>query len=338
MGTSDGAKRASVERLSPLQSARPPAQPAPAPVSRRSPPPVTTDNEPQIVSRPPALDPEAETWAARFETVPPPAPLEEEVPRKRSGRWKTQVMGSMVPLEVSSALEERAPMSEPDSFQSQASIPEVLSAAPAQVVPVAAAAAPIAFHDVPLGWSPKLEPDAPAVTTLRDAVLGQSSKRQLCIAVTGPAGPSRAHLAGSLGWSLAQSGARVLLVEADFDRPELHEALAVAAPPGAGFSQQLRGHRPDMPAPPWVLVRCTATLRALVEGRLRSPGMLSSSGFGAAIRELRGQHDVLIFHAPSLDKATDLRPLAALSQAVVVATTGQAPTINFGDSALRALI
>jgi hypothetical protein len=62
------------------------------------------------MSRPPALDPDAEIWAARFETTPPPAPpaaapavVTEEAPRKRSGRWKTQVMGSMVPLAVAAA-------------------------------------------------------------------------------------------------------------------------------------------------------------------------------------------------------------------------------------------
>jgi Mrp family chromosome partitioning ATPase len=355
MGPSTGTTRTSVERLSPLQSARPPAGPAPA-SSRRSPVPSGGPDAPVIMSRPPALDPEAETWAARFETTPPPAPPDappvatEEVPRKRSGRWKTQVMGSMVPLEVSAAREERPPPSEvPDSFQPQAgSIPEIVPAqprapAPAQQAAPAAPAAlantpePMVHHDAP-GWRPQLDPEALGVTPLRDAVLKQVSARRLSIAVTGAPGDARSQVAAALAYSLALSGARVLVVEADFDRPALHQALAVNAPPGAGFSQQLRGHRNDGQAKPWTVLRCVPNLHALVEGRMRSPGLLTSGLLEGAIQELRGHHHVVIMHAPPLNKPSELRPLGTLAQAVVVANPGQPPSVQFGDGALDALL
>jgi Mrp family chromosome partitioning ATPase len=348
MGRTDGAKRTSVERLSPLQSAHPPAQPAPGvPSTRRSPLPVTSGDGPQIVSRPPALDPAAEAWAARFDTVPPPAPLPvvdvaEDVPRKRSGRWKTQVMGSMVPLEVSAAREERPPLSEPVSepvSHLTALMAEVLPAAVPQRAPAPApAAAAVRFHDVPSSWAPKLEAETPALSEVRDAVLKEASTRRLTIAVTGSAGSNRAKIAASLAFSLAHNGASVLLVEADFDRPELHDALEISAPPGAGFSQQLRGRRPDGQAAPWVVVRCSPNLQVLVEGRMRSPGMLTSGAFHAAIQELRGQHHVVILHAPALAKPGDLRPLTGISNAVVVVNNGQPPLIQFGDGALRGLV
>jgi Mrp family chromosome partitioning ATPase len=347
IGPTDGAHRTSVERLSPLQSARPPSQPGLGPTStRRSPPPVTSTDEPQIVSRPPALDPAAEVWAARFDTVPPPAAVPadvaEEVPRKRSSRWKTQVMGSMVPLEVSAAREERPPASEPDNYQPQTALTaEVVPTAAAQAAPLPAplpAAAALRFHEVPPGWSPNLEADTPALTALRDAVLKEASSRRLTIAVTGSAASNRATIAASLALSLAQNGTRVLLVEADFDQPALHEALAVSAPPGAGFSQQLRGRRPGGQAASWVVVRCSTNLQALVEGRMRSPGILTSGAFDTAVQELRGQYHVVILHAPTLARPADLRPLSGLSHAVVVVNSGQPPLIQFGDGALRGLL
>jgi Mrp family chromosome partitioning ATPase len=214
-----------------------------------------------------------------------------------------------------------------------------MPAAAPKAAPLAApvpAAAALRFHEVPTGWSPNLEAETPALTELRDAVLKEASRR-LTIAVTGPAASNRATIAASLALSLAQNGVRVLLVEADFDQPELHEALAVSAPPGAGFSQQLRGRRPDGHAP-WVVVRCSANLQALVEGRMRSPGILTSGAFDTAVQELRGQYGVVILHAPSLARPGDLRRLSGLSNAVVLVNSGQPPLIQFGDGVLRGLL
>jgi Mrp family chromosome partitioning ATPase len=347
IGPNIGTTRTSVERLSPLQSAHSPAQPS-INNSRRPPEPIVTSAEsPVIVSRPPALDPEAETWAARFDTLPPPAPETADTeateaanaPRKRSGRWKTQVMGSMVPLEVAQAREERPPPSEePDSFRARpAHNAEVM---PAQVAPAAAAparaAASMIHHDVPAGWRSNVNPDTPGIAPLRDAILKHVSTRRLTVTVTGAAGDVRAHTAAALSLSLAESGAKVLLIEADFDRPELHQTLPVTPPPGAGFSQQLRSQR--KPGQPWTVVRCTPNLQVLVEGRMRSPGLLTSGAFEGAIRELKDQHHVVVIHAPPLDRPGDLRPLADVAQAAVVAGPGMAPTIQFGDDALSALL
>jgi Mrp family chromosome partitioning ATPase len=328
----------SVERLSPLQSAHPPP-PAPnnGPTTRRPSPALPADaNVPQIMSRPPALDPEAERWAARFETVPPPsptaeAPIAEEAPRKRSGRWKTQVMGSMVPLDVVAAREERPPMSEPDSYRAEP--------APA---PVAQAPTPTAstviHHDVPSGWRPNVDPTTPQVIALRDSILKQASGRRLCIGVTGARGPGRAQVAAALAFALSQSGARVLLVEADFESPEIHQALSINAPVGAGFSQQLVARGLNGQPKPWTVVRCSPNLQVLAEGRLRSPGLNASAEFERAIQELREQHHVVVIHTPALDKPDELRRIGQLTQAAVLVSGTQDPSVQFGESALRALL
>jgi len=335
MDRSAAGARTSVERLSPLQSQHPPAH-TPAPVTRRSSPP-RGDGSPQIMSRPPALDPAAEAWAARFETLPPPSPQQKEdpMPRKRSGRWKTQVMGSMVPLEVAAAREERPPHSEADGSRSDAEPAEVWTApAPAP----SPAAATMIHHDVPSGWRPNVDPTAPALLTLRDAVLKEVSSKRLTLAVTGGRGPGRAQVAAGLALALSQKGVLVLLVEADFDSPEIHQMLSIAAPPGAGFSQQLIARRQELQSRPWVVVRCSPNLQVLAEGRLRSPGQLAAEAFERAIRELRDQHHVVVIHAPSLDKPGDLRPVGNLVQAVVIANADQSATIQFGEGALRALL
>ena len=334
IGPVDGVKRTSVERLSPLQSQHPPAQPTP----RRSPPPAAPTDQPQIMSRPPALDPEAETWAARFETLPPPAPTvedAEEVPRKRAGRWKTQVMGSMVPIEVSQMREERPPLSEPASSRPEQPEPVAVVVAPTRPTKPTAGVAP---HDVPVGWRPNVSLEIPEVPALRDAVLKQASARRLSLVVTGASRQNRTQMACALAFALAHSGARVLLVEADFDNPELHQALAVDAPPGAGFSQQLMGRRQDDHPRPWGVVRCMPNLHALVEGRLRSPGLLASAEFARALQDLRDEHDVLIVHAPLNHRRTELWTLGGLTQGVIVTNDGQPTTLQFGDGALRAML
>jgi Mrp family chromosome partitioning ATPase len=334
------AARTTVERLSPLQSQRPPSQGTAPPAPPASPAvaaPAPPAPSPRIMSRPPALDPEAERWAARFETLPPPPPEQPataEVAPKRNpaGRWKTQVMGSMVPLEVQAAREERRPLSEPPA-----------TAYDAQVVPVQQAPTPAAstlvHHDVASTWRPNVDPNHPHIVALRDAILKQGLSRHLRVAVTsGPGAAGKAQVAGGLALSLAQAGARVLLVEADFDDPQLHQVMAVSAPSGAGFSQQIVARRHDRQDRPWAVVRCSPTLHVLAEGRMRSPGLLGSEEFERAIRELGEQHHVLVMHAPSLDKPTDLQVIDALAQAAVLLTATEVPTIQFGNSPLRALL
>jgi Mrp family chromosome partitioning ATPase len=289
------------------------------------------------MSRPPALDPEAERWAARFETLPPPPPEAtvqegphgEAAPKRGgAGRWKTQVMGSMVPLEVQAAREERRPLSKPPAYE-------------AQVVPVPQAPTPAAstlvHHEVAPGWRPNADPTHPHIVALRDAILKQGLSRHLRVAVSSaPGAAGKAQVAGGLALALSQAGARVLLIEADFDNPQVHHAMAVSAPSGAGFSQQIIARRHDHQARPWVVVRCSGTLQILAEGRLRSPGLLASEEFERAIRELTEQYHVLVMHAPSLDKTTDLQAIDALAQAAVVLSGTGAPTIQFGTNPLRA--
>jgi Mrp family chromosome partitioning ATPase len=321
--------RTTVERLSPLQAQRPAATQQ---TSAHSTPPTADHpvNKPQITSRPPALDPEAERWAAHFE-VPPPGPEPEGdggAARVAPGRWKTQAMGSMVPLDVQAARDGRRPRSDPPIYD-------------AQVVPLRQANAPAAttlvHHDLVGVFRPSVDSAEPSILALRDAILRQGLSRHLRVAVTGRPGADRATTAGALAIALSEAGAKVLLLEADFDQPRVQRALSVSVPSGAGFSQQIIARRQGASLP-WAVLRCTPTLHVLAEGRVRSPGLLDSLDFARAIAELGEQHHVLIIHAPSLERPTDLRTVDRLAQSVVLVDAKRDPTIEFGDNPIRALL
>lgn len=328
--------RTSVERLSPLQSTRPVA--ASAPVARRAASPAPQPGSgPQILSLPPALDPDAESWAARFENPPPPEPTRpthpvptqeasvEDAPRKRGSRWKTQAMGSMVPLEVMAA-RDLPPDSE--SYESYRSSRQAPSPHRSTVV----------HHDVPLGWTPRVDPKNPDVLKQRDAVLHAATGRRLTLLVTGPGVTERAQFAGALGLAVAEAGARALLVEADFDAPQLHQVMALSTPTGAGFSQQLMARRQARHPEPWVVMRCTSNLQVLAEGRFRSPGLVATREFETALGELGDQYHVIIVHAPALSRAEDLRPLGALAQAAILVAPGRESEIKVAENPLRGLV
>lgn len=321
-----------VERLSPLQSQRPIAAPSTPPSAAPPEPPTTTPGEqPPIMSRPPALDPEAERWAARFETPPPAVePPVEDSPKRAAGRWRTQVMGSMVPLDVQRARQVERPLSEPPIAHDAYAVPVPQAPSPS--------ASTLVHHEAPTGWYAAVDPQHPGVIALRDAIMTQGLSRQLRVVVTGAAGSERTEVAGALAIALSEAGARVLLLEADFDLPQVHRVMAVTASPGAGFSQQILARRQVGQARPWIVVRCLPTLHVLAEGRFRSPGLVDLQEFERAVLELAEQHHVVLLHAPSLDRPSDLRRLDALAQAAVVVQPEQAPSIQFGNSPLRAML
>lgn len=286
------------------------------------------------MSRPPALDPDAERWAARFETINPPGEVEEpprEPARKRSGgRWTTQVMGSMVPLEAGSLRDER----QPESLAAPSSVRPQLRHLREQ--PLDGPLAHIEQRDLPFGWTPRIDASGPVVAPLSEALLQHVNSEPLRVAVTGDDAAAKAQLASALALALAGVGAKVLLVEADFDHPQLHQALTLTVPGGCGFSQQLAVRRVDARERPWVVMRCSANLQVLAEGRLRSPGLTLSDDFARALHELSPSYQVVVIHAPGLSKHNELSILDTLVQAAVVARSGIAPTLRLGRNPLRA--
>jgi Mrp family chromosome partitioning ATPase len=233
-------------------------------------------------------------------------------------------MGSMIPLEVMAARGETPPPSR--AIESARSRPL------ARQVP-SASATTVVYHDVPLGWAPSVDGAAADVAQLRDAVLQAAMGVRLTLLVTGTARAQRALVASALGLALANAGARTLLVEADFDHPELHRTLSLSAPPGAGFSQQLMARRSARHPEPWTILRCSANLSVLPESRFRSPGLVVSREFEGALSDLGEQHHIVLLHAPSLSHPEDLRPLTSLVQGAVVVEPNQPSQLRLGEAA-----
>jgi Mrp family chromosome partitioning ATPase/uncharacterized protein involved in exopolysaccharide biosynthesis len=312
-----------VELLSPLPSAHPPggSQRVASPLPAKA-----------IVSRPPALDPEAEAWAKRFESPPPPPP--EGRPDRRGSRWKTQMMGSMVPLDVVHA---RQAADETSAGASR--IETDGSAEPAAGPPLAE----LTVQLVRTGWHwPRDITARPELYSARDAILQQLTVRRLVVAVSGASDPGsvKARTAIALSHALAEVATRrILLLEADFENPELHRLMNVEAPPSGGFSQQLMSRlQPGATRRPWHVVRCLPALHFLPEGLFRSPGVLLSREFESAVLELRQHYDVLVISGPPLTRETDLRALDTLADAGMIATREGIPPMLFDAQPLRKLV
>lgn len=95
--------------------------------------------------------------------------------------------------------------------------------------------------------------------------------------------------------------ARVLLVEASFQRPSLSRMFGFQVPSGLGFSGQIarrmRGGRE-----PWAVLALGPALHALVEsdGETGFPSALHASPFGQAVERLGRAYDWVIVDTPSV--------------------------------------
>jgi hypothetical protein len=164
-------------------------------------------------------------------------------------------------------------------------------------------------------------------------LLESSANGCFIVRVSSPPASKRikTQLAVQLAWTLAAPGrARVLLVEGDFDEPALHDVLRLKPPPFEGFSQQLNRRMLAGATPlPWTVLRCAPGLNALVEGRVRTPGLLDSSAFALALEEQRQHYDIIIADGPPMNGSDGRCSMDGLTDGVVVAVAASEP--NFGE-------
>jgi polysaccharide biosynthesis transport protein len=132
---------------------------------------------------------------------------------------------------------------------------------------------------------------------------------------------SKSQLAAQLAWSLAERGdARVLLVEADFDEPNVHRLFSLQTPAFQGFSQQLYRRLTTGERTPWYVARC-GRLSVLAEGRVRTPGFSASLQFASALAELRGYYDLILIDGPPEPLLATARTRGGVADGVVFAAT-----------------
>jgi Mrp family chromosome partitioning ATPase len=172
--------------------------------------------------------------------------------------------------------------------------------------------------------------------TLRDQLYRLAANGCFIVGVTSARGAAsdKSCVAAQLASVMAAPGkARVLLLEANFDRPSVHRLMRVDVPFSQGFSEQMRRRMTPAPRSPWVLVRCAPNLHVLAEGLVRSPGLLSTVQFGEALAELRPFYDVIVADGPLAEGTIDTCAFDALVDGIViVGAVGSAPSKLLEDA------
>jgi hypothetical protein len=111
---------------------------------------------------------------------------------------------------------------------------------------------------------------------------------------------------------------QVVLVETDFETPNLAATLGVTLPRGRGFSEQLHARAWGGENGRWHLVNPGLGFDALFESRIRTPGLLWSDEFANAIATLRANYAVILLIAPNRITAVDHRALGDVTTGVYV--------------------
>jgi Mrp family chromosome partitioning ATPase len=105
----------------------------------------------------------------------------------------------------------------------------------------------------------------------------------------------KARAAAELALALADPNqARVLLVDADFEDPQVHALLGITVPPALRLSEQLRQHGARESAAGWGVIRCTRSLHALVDD---TSGPAPDTSLSACVHALRGDYDFIVVAA-----------------------------------------
>jgi Mrp family chromosome partitioning ATPase len=128
----------------------------------------------------------------------------------------------------------------------------------------------------------------------------------------------KSSVAAEVALALAESAhPRILLLEADFQWPNLHRCMGVEMPMAMGFSQQLRGRTPAK-TDAWTVVECSPTLHVLVEGIMRSPGIILSVRFEEALASLRTYYDFIVLNGPDTSATVECRAMTNVTDGAAI--------------------
>jgi capsular exopolysaccharide synthesis family protein len=150
-----------------------------------------------------------------------------------------------------------------------------------------------------------------------------TGKPQKTILITSP-GPSegKTTVIQNLGIALAETGRRVLLVDADFRRPHLHHKFGM--PNEWGLIDLLSDNMPLAELPPDRLGVATgfAGLSLLANGSATDQGTVSRALYSPRLREifetLTQRYDMVLVDAPPILHVADARIIAPLMDALIL--------------------
>lgn len=207
----------------------------------------------------------------------------------------------------------RPPQDTPPYYQTPTGAPRPGTAPPyAAASQAPATRTRVTVHPARQGWSPDPSLDFRARRGLADQLLPLAVEKCFVLGVTAvtESRSEKSRVAAELALALAESNhPRVLLLEADFQWPNVHQTMRVDMPIAAGFSQQLRGRSAAKPDA-WTVIECAPCLHVLAEGIMRSPGHILSVQFEESVRSLRSYYDLIVLDGPDASAEGECRALA----------------------------
>ena len=139
-------------------------------------------------------------------------------------------------------------------------------------------------------------------------------------------GEGKSTLAAQLALVLGESHrARVLLVEANLQRPSLARLFGCAVPPGIGFSLQM-ARRMGGGCDPWTVLALAPHLHVLVESQSEGgvPETLYSAQFRSVVDRLARLYDWVVVDAPSVLGSGDANAVEDAVDGMVIVARSRA--------------
>jgi Mrp family chromosome partitioning ATPase len=173
----------------------------------------------------------------------------------------------------------------------------------------------------PISWASDPTIEAAIDSTVLSDLRQLSTPDGAVVLVVGSARAelAAARLAASLSLGLERTGdVRVLLLEADFENPGVHQPLNLMVPPELSFGAQLEARVNGVGDGQWHVLKCTDMLHVLpaVPG---SPDLVLSRHFESCIAALRPYYDVVLVHGPPASNTVRCHALADVVDGVLVA-------------------
>lgn len=173
-----------------------------------------------------------------------------------------------------------------------------------------------------IGWQQKTFLSESFRHTVASLLREDSPERRLGVLLFTSPNPSegKSMISANLGISLAETGRKVLVIDADFRRPRQHELFGL--PNTGGFSTVLQEAAADRPfnVLDYVQTSHIPGLHLLVNGP--APDnlhlLLHSRKLGEILDELRGSFDMILIDAPPVLQIADARTMNLLADGVVL--------------------
>jgi Mrp family chromosome partitioning ATPase len=167
-----------------------------------------------------------------------------------------------------------------------------------------------------------------AARELRRSLAASRGGSSQAVLITGAvAGDGKSRMAAALAVSLAHSGARVLLVDADLPSPSLHSTFGVEQ--GTGLAEALTTGGPaevhvSAESPRLSLV-CAG--HADLHGNWDAADLLASQHMGEMMQAWRTQYDFVLLHSPPVLPVPDAAALAQLCDRTVLVVQYLSPVL-----------